>query len=198
MSYQGNLINDQDVENWAIVATDSDKESIITMVEDIIKKITGISFYQDTFDIYMDGNNKNRIFLPLKSPILSIIAVKLYGSTLDTDYYAFDKHSVYIAEDAIIPELNILSQNQVLFPRDTNNIHITGTCGYATVPSAIKRSAIILVEDQNDDSLYTRYSSGSESIGPYSVNYQRKCYTGVLECDVILDHYISKKPLLFA
>ena len=200
MSYSGKIIDDTMVSNWPVGISDSDQESIIDRCEELIEKITKIKFYQDDLDIYLDGNSKNRLFLPLHSDILEIDTIEVYGQALDTSIWTHDKRSVYIAEDAIsTPEYKyMMSQYNVIFPYGTNNIHITGHIGTATAPESIKRACIILAESENDNSLYTMYAKGSESMGRYSVSYQREVLSGIYEADLLLDKYVSKRGFYYA
>jgi len=200
MSYTGHLIVNTDISNWVGTETDAQQGAIIDRAEDVIEKVCQDKFYQDDLDIYLDGNSKNRIFVSEMSKIIEIDAVYISGVELDSTYYEHDDHSVYISNNATnLPELNhILKMNQCLFPEGTNNIRITGHIGTATAPPMVKRAAIILAEYELDNSLYTHYISGPESMGSYSVSHKRDVLTGILEADELLDHYVNRRAQLFA
>lgn len=202
MSASGDLIDESDLTNWVSGATEAQKQAIIDQVEDRIYKITGDAFYQESFDVYIDGNGKNRIFMPFLPDLLSITSVTISGIVLDSDYYTFDTHSIYLSElAASTHELNYLLDyvsDRCIFPRGIKNIQIVGVRGCTTVPANIKRAAILLCEDQNDVSLYTHYIKGTESEGSYSASSSDEPLTGIREVDELLGLYIKRRAILFA
>lgn len=176
-------------------------------MEQLVEQITCSFWYAADFDIRINGNSKNRLFLKLRSPILSIASVEICGVELDPSWYAFDEDSIYWdceGSGGVIgdPELMYrLSQveDEGLFPRGYNNIHVVGTYGTAVVPEWIKQIVIILVRNHEDPTLY-KHKYESEKIGDYS--YKRAkgeidyYYTGIVEADFLLHQYINREPML--
>lgn len=208
MSYCGNYICDTDISNWPSGTTDAQKEAAIRRAEEIIEAILHTHYYPKAFDIELNGNNKNRLFIPLKANVLTVTAVYVWGELLDPTWYTWDVNSIYINVSSGIGVSNIelayrLSEIEVdgLFPHGYNNIHILGTYGSATVPQWIKDLAKILVQDINDPSLYTHYLK-SETIGNYSYSmggvYDVKGVTGIKEADDLLRLFKRGKCLIMA
>lgn len=201
MSYQGNIIADTDISNWLGTETDAQEKALIDRCEEVIEKVTNEKFYQYTFTQVVDGNQKNRMMMPFLSNILSLTSITVDGIAISTDLYTFDGRFIYPDPDGILINglTAIFSGNDsVLFPLGENNITIIGTCGYAVAPESIKRATIILVEYELDNSKYTHYISGSESMGSYSASHRREVLTGVLEADEILDLFVNRKARIFA
>lgn len=62
-------------------------------------------------------------------------------------------------------------------------------------PNGIKQAAIILARHDNDKTLYTLYSEGSESAGDgFSFSNSRRPLTGIREADQILRNFVRKVP----
>jgi len=152
----------------------------------------------------LDGNGKNRIHPPITEDIISISSVKICGVSLPEDYYAYDKHSIYL--DCSVsgagvgdPELTYILTTTTLgdnlFPRGLNNIWIVGKYGEG-VPEPIKKACKILIDEENDPGTYTKAMFESEKIGKYSydrgdVKETIPVLSGIMEADVILKHYID-------
>lgn len=60
-------------------------------------------------------------------------------------------------------------------------------------PRAVKRALIMMVKKENDETLYTPYHLGSESMDGYSYSTKEKPLTGVREIDLILGRFVHKK-----
>ena len=197
-SVNGNYITDLDVDNWAVGATDLEKETTIDYVEQLIEKVTKDYFYEADFDITLDGNGKDRLFLGLMPDIIGITSVSISGNALSTDAYTFDKNFIYIDNASVLDAeaIWLKSQSSGLFPKGIGNINVVGTYGWETYPKAIKQAAIILVRRENDETLYTTYTLGSESIGDYSYSNPGRILTGVREADRLLRPYVRKKIMM--
>lgn len=198
----GNYINPADIDNFPSGTTEAEKAAIIEKMEKLVEKIADTIFYPSAFDLEQNGNNKNRLFLHLKAPILSVTGVWVCGQLMDPMWYAFDEYSVYYDCESsgagpLDPESKYLL-NEIegygLFPRGYNNIRVTGTYGEA-VPEWVKQVIIILVKDHNDPTLYTHYMK-SEKIGDYSYTKADELvyYTGIKEADDWLNIYIDRDP----
>jgi len=111
-----------------------------------------------------------------------------------------------IACFATLAELHYLTDETPdgYFPKGTKNVKITGTYGWAACPAAIKQAVVVLCRHDNDSTLYTAYDPGlkSERLGDYS--YTRSdvstgtFLTGVQQADVLIKHYIRRKPIMGA
>jgi len=69
---EGKYITEDDIDNWPAESTAAERQVVIDEVEARVEKITKDYFYPKTFDIFLDGNDKNRLFLPIRQNILSI------------------------------------------------------------------------------------------------------------------------------
>lgn len=207
MPYSGHYISDSDIDNWSSGTTDAEKQAAIETAEAILDAALGTHYYSKAFDIKINGNDQNRLFLPLKGNILSVSEVSLWGLAMDSSYYAFDANSIFISPEsgAADVELDYLLRRVIsfaLFPRGFNNVRIKGTYGAASIPAWAKQVAKILVRDMNDPTLYTHYLQ-SESIGNYSYTIGKqladaKGLTGIKEADDIIKLFRRKKAVVMA
>jgi len=213
--YCGDYICDTDIDNWPSGADYDYKKKIIDKIEQWIDKACEIHFGPEDFDIKINGNNRNRIFIPLHTDIITVTHVYISCDELPSNWYTWDKSSVYLdpcvsgtagyisAEMAYRLEQTI---SEGIFPRGYNNIWIKGTCGeYATLPEPVKNAAIILAKHENDPSLYTTATMKSEKIGDYSYTlatgteiHKPDIITGILEADIFLRLYVNRKPKFLA
>lgn len=131
----GNYIDEDDVTNWADGATEAEKQEVIDRIEEWVEKLTGDYFYEKKFDIFLDGNGENRLFLGLVPDILSVTTIEIAGVELSSAYWTWDKISVYLDPGGVSLEAELrwlLKQYETrgLFPRGDNYIHIKGTMGW--------------------------------------------------------------------
>lgn len=190
-------------------SSETERQEVIDRAEQLIEKITRDYFYTKTFEVYRDGNGKDKLFLKFIPHVLSVTEIKLSGVVLGADWYTFDINSVYLDPEAATgddyPELLLrLKYKTRLFPKGQGNVKITGTYGWASCPVAIKRAAIMLCRYENDNTLYSVHSSDlkSEKIGDYSYTMSDKTSskdtTGIDEIDKLLKNYIRRRPMLSA
>jgi len=200
MAAAGNYVSETDVDNWPAGATEAEKQAVIDRIEELAEAVTEDLFYAASFDIYMDGNGKDRLCLGLKPDILSITKIEISGVELSSDYYTHDKDFIYRdpGSAASFPELRWLLRQHAggLFPEGIGNIHVTGTYGQSTCPKNVKEACIILCRDENDPTLYTHRIQGQEEIGGESYRTDVEPLTGVEEADRLLDRFINRKPML--
>jgi hypothetical protein len=209
-TYTGNYISDEDVDNWQSGTTDAEKQSVVEIAEAILDEALGAPRYIKSFDIKINGNGKNRLFVPLNSRIKTVTEVWVGGELLDEIYYDHDGASIFIDLSSsgvggnLGPErLYLLTEADEagIFPRGYNNIRIKGTCG-ETAPAWAKKAAVILARSQNDGSLYATYKPGSETIGRYSYSIaaggtkdKRYFITGIEEVDNLIRPFCGKKKV---
>lgn len=210
MTVTTHYISDTDVDNWPDSATDAQKKVVMERVEERIEKLTKDFFYEKNFEIHVDGNGKDRLFLGLVPDIVKITEIKISGIVLPSSWWAYNKNSVYLDPEAIadggeeLVELHLRTKYEtVLFPKGMGNIKVVGVCGwkFPQCPAAIKKATIILCQVENDPALYPAASEDfkSERLGDYS--YTRRdgeFVTGISQVDKLLRPYIRKKPMLGA
>jgi len=206
MPYTGNYISDTDIATWPSGTSDAEKQADIERAEAIFEAAVGRAYRPKPFDIYLNGNGENRLFIPLHSPIVTITAVYIFDILLDASLYSYDSASLYLdlgssgAAGATLLYWEEIAEGD-LFPRGKNNIRIKGTCGQGAAPSWAKDVVKIIVDQKNDPSLYTEYKLGSESIGSYSYSGSAgtndKAYkTGIEEADKIIRLFARKKVII--
>jgi hypothetical protein len=61
-------------------------------------------------------------------------------------------------------------------------------------PLGVKEACIMMARWKNDNTLYTQYMEGSESVDGVSYSSKRKPLTGLREIDDILREYVRKRP----
>jgi len=208
MAVFGNYIHESDVDNFPADATDNQKLDVIKRAEQLIEKLTKDFFYRKNFVKTLDGNGKNRLFLGLFPDILLVSKVEMYGIELSTDWWTYDKNSVYLKPDLIGSDLAGLQYRlgaaTGLFPKGIGNIVVTGVYGWNVLemPVAIKKAATMLCQAENDPTLYPEYGGGlkSERLGDYSYTLadSQRFLTGVEAIDKLLRPYIRKKAMLGA
>jgi len=213
MSIEGDYIDEDDIDNWDCDFTNDEKQAIIDKVESLIDKACHTHFGGEAFDIKINGNGKNRLFLPLKSDIITVTYVAVSCIEMPSSWYTWDKNSIFLdpcvsgAGYTFDPELifQLATTYELgIFPRGYDNIWIKGTYGSeGDVPEAIKQAAVILAKWENDPTLYTNISyKKAEKIGDYAytnlAGSQSEVLTGILEADQFLRLYVKRKPIIMA
>jgi len=200
------------VDNWTSGITEEEQQEIIDKVEQIIDKVTETKWGGEAFDIKLNGNGKNRLFLPLETDILTVTNVYISCIELDPSWYTWDINSIYLdpctsGTGILSPELYYKlgeAMDRGIFPRGYNNIWVKGTTGESVaVPEAIKQAAVILAKWENDPTLYTYTGlKKSEKIGDYSytnlATTEADVLTGIGEADFYLRLYVKRKAILMA
>ncbi len=209
MPYSGNYISDSEISNWPSGTTDAEKQEAIEVAEARLEAALGRSVYPKPFDIKINGNGKNRLFIPVREKIGAVSSIHLNGIILDASWYTFDSASVFIdlstsGSGPFSPELEYLlseAEGEVIFPRGYNNVRIIGTFQPSAVPAWAKRAARMLVEYQNDPTLYQAYLLGSESISKYSYSFSGPAElfkTGLREVDDLIRPFCGRKAIILA
>lgn len=188
-------------------ASESERQEVIDRAEQLIENITKDYFYAKAFEIYLNGNANDKLFLGLVPHILSVTEILISGIELSSSWWTYNIDSVYLDPEAStgdeLPELLLrLKYKHKIFPKGMGNIKATGTYGWSSCPVAIKRAAIILCRYENDNTLYSAYSGSlkSEKLGDYAYTLadstSTKESTGVSEADVLIKQYIRKRPMM--
>ena len=202
------------IDNWPSGYTDEEKLEIITKIEQLIDKVTETTWCSTAFDIKLNGNGKNRLFLPLSTDILIVTHVYISCVELDSSWYTRDVNTTHLdpcvsGSGSLSPELYYKLGEAIergIFPRGYNNIWVQGTMGEGTfpdVPEAIKQAGVILIRWENDPTLYTYMGlKKSEKIGDYSYTNlavaEEDILTGIMEADTFLRIYVKRKPIVLA
>jgi len=207
----GNYLCAGHIDNWPSGTTEEEQQEIIDKVEQIIDKVTGTKWGGEDFDIKLNGNGKNRLFLPLETDILTVTNVYVSCVELDSSWYTWDINSIYLdpceaGAGSLSPELYYKlgeTMDSGIFPRGYNNIWVKGTMGEGTVPEAIKQAAVVLAKWENDPTLYTYTGlKKSEKIGDYAytnlATSEEDILTGIEEADFYLRLYIKRKAIIMA
>lgn len=179
-------------------SSEAERQEIIDRAEQLIEKVTHDYFYAKAFEIYWNGNGKDKLFLGLIPHILSVTEIKLSGIVLGATWYTFNANSVYLNPEAAIGDVELFLQTK-LFPKGMGNVKVTGTYGWTACPVAIKQAAIILCRYENDETLYTKYDDlVSDKLGDMTQNRgaDKKFLTGLMESDRLIRNYIRKKPMM--
>jgi len=196
----GHYIDETDIA-WPSGTTDADKQLWIDTAEALFDEAVGEPYWPKPFDIKLNGNRKNRLFIPLRGNILTVTWVDICGLELDADWYENDASSIYLSCEsagALDIELSYLldwDYGNYLFPEGLNNIHVIGTYGHDPTPAWVIQAVKMIVEDQLDPTLYAHFLQ-SESIGNYSYNIGSGTtihwYTGILQVDRLLTLFAGK------
>ena len=218
--YPGELYGidpDIDITTWPSGISDADKYAAIAFAEQLIEKILGRHFYVKTFDIEINGNDKNRITLPLYADIVTVDHVYICGVEIPATWYNYDENSVFLdlcasgtfQSGSSLALLAFRAGDRALaglFPYGHNNIRFVGTYG-EIMPEPIKQAVIWLVDAINDGTFGAGGAGTlkSEKIGDYSytkgfgADWKDAVFTGVDKVDAVLRHYRKqKKPIIMA
>lgn len=208
----GNYILHIEIDNWPVGWTDAQKNAVIVRIELQLEKWTETFFYEKTLDYRLNGNNKNRLFLPLEAEIATVTNIEICGLALPTSWLDWDGNSVFLnvcgsgtfQSGYSYAELSyrLLRYGEVgIFPRGYNNILVEGTYGNIEFLPIAKEACKILIEAENDPSLYKKLFK-SEKIGDYSYAYggtgYGNVYSGIREADVLIDLLVRDMPILQA
>jgi len=218
MAAEGCYLTAAMVDNWPGGITEPEQQAIIDKVEQLIDRVTETIWCEAAFDIELNGNGKNRLFIPIETDILTVTAVYIHCIELSSTWYTWDENSVYLDPCAsgaaeLSPEIYYKlaeAAERGIFVRGYNNIRVVGTMGEVLlantptdIPEAIKQAAAILAEWENDPA--TGGFMGlkkSEKIGDYAytnvMGAEEDILTGVERADVLLRHYVKRKPILMA
>ena len=198
----GNYIDKSDIDNWPAGA---DKDEIIARIELQLEEMTGAHFYAKAFDKEINGNGKNRLYLPFAVDIITVTAIYICGIELDTAWYTFDTDSIFLnlcgsgALGVGDPELRYrLAQTEPmgLFPRGFNNIRVLGTNGNTTKIALAKQACKSMIRAENDPDAYPKKYK-SEKIGDYSYDFgDASIYTGIREADELIELLMADKAIM--
>lgn len=129
----GHYINDTQITNFD-AETDAAKLVIIERVEAQMERICHDYFRPVDFDIRMNGNGLNKLFLGVEPDIIYVGNVDILDIALDSGFWAWDKESVHVDQagsSGTSVELRMLlgESSSGLFPVGINNIRIRGEYG---------------------------------------------------------------------
>lgn len=175
----------------------TDRQAVIDRVEALVEKITHDYFYAKAFDIFRNGNGRNRLYLELKPRVLTVTAIKVREVEIPSTEWIFDESFVFISPTPSYPA-ELLRREENLFPKGFQNIEIIGTMGYTNCPDAVKKACIILARNENDSTLYEKYEFNKESMGRvYSYDRGEEEYlSGIIEADRYLRRYVNRRPVM--
>ena len=94
MAAEGCYLHEDDI-TWP-AGFAGDKQAVIDKVEQIIDKVTGTHWCATAFDIKLNGNNKNRLFVPTHTDILSVTSIFIDCVELDSSWWEYDVNSVFL------------------------------------------------------------------------------------------------------
>lgn len=205
----GNYVDKSDILNWPSGTSDSEKDAIIAKYELFLEKITGTHFYAKNFDLKINGNNKNRIFLALEADIISITAVYVCSIEVPLSWIGYDEDSIYLdpcgsgggaVEWGEMYYILGSTRESALFTRGYNNCRFIGAYGQPELLPLAKQAVTTLIEAHNDGSLDSKALFLSEKIGDYTYKFggtqYGKIYTGIREVDQVIELLIKNKPVI--
>lgn len=160
------------VKAWLSITTNGEDavlQSLITSVSKYIENWLNRTILSATYTEYRDGTGTNRIMLA-NQPVtavssvvmnnLGVPAVAIPASTAMSFGYVFDARNIKLVGFG------------AKFPMGMNNVVVTYTAGYATVPVDIERACLELVALRFRER--SRIGENSKSIGGETVSYNVK------------------------
>lgn len=160
--------------------TESDvQQDWLDWADDEIETATGESFFAAVSEVLkIDGPGGNTLMLP-KYPILTITKIECDGVEW-TGANITDSFAIYEEEGMIKVREGINYDNVDLdevFAKGTQNIEITGTFGYASVPKLVEELAsLIVIRIMREKGVGMTDEITEERIGDYSVRYRESKY----------------------
>lgn len=129
----GRYIDSTEVDNFG-TATDVEIKRIIDRSENMINKVCQRIFYEKSFDVRLDGNGRDRVFLTELENIQYVSAYYVNNVSQDTTYLRWNDYSVFISQDSGISsnvelKYTLRDQQGSWFPKGMQNIRIVGTYG---------------------------------------------------------------------
>lgn len=149
--------------------TDNSQDVLLTRLitstsRSILNSLNRGDLHSQAYTETYDGSGTNRLTL-INFPVTAVSAVTIDGisipAALNTyDYgFGFDAYSVHLT-------------NNLIFTRGKQNVSVTYTAGYASIPEDIEQATLLalqnMVQVQKMDT-----TIGSESTGGYSVSYRQ-------------------------
>lgn len=210
----GNYIDKSEIDSWPSGTTDTEKDALIDRIELQIEKLAETFFYLKALDLRLNGNGKNRLFLPIEADIATITGVEVCGIDLPGSWIDWDEDSIFLnlCGEGILESgfswaelIYRLSEygDTGIFPRGYNNIKVQGTYGDTTLQAIAKRVCKILITYENEEGLATptyKILYKTEKIGDYSYGYggtgAGNVFTGIREADTLVELLIRDKPIL--
>jgi len=206
----GNYIDKSEIDTWPSGMTDAEKDAIIARIELQIEKWAENFFYAKPLDYRLNGNNKNRLFLPIEGDIISITSVEVSGFALPDDWIDFDENSVFLnlcssGSWGSAEMFYRASQDYYtgIFPRGYSNIRVQGTYGNTELLSIAKEATRILITHANEQGLANPTYPilfKTEKIGDYSYGYEGtgsgNVYSGIGEADTLIELLVRDMPTL--
>lgn len=95
MAAEGCYLSEHDI-TWPAGTTEAEKQAVIDKVEQIIDKVTHTHWCAKAFDIKLNGNGKNRLFIPVHTDILSVTDIYIGCVELDSSWWEYDINSVFL------------------------------------------------------------------------------------------------------
>ncbi|GAB7388993.1 hypothetical protein BSNK01_28310 [Bacillaceae bacterium] len=107
-------------------------QDLITAASTAIETYTSRIFVQKSYTELYDGKGLNYLVLR-QAPIVSVSEVKIDDQTLPAEDYAF------------YAETGVLRRKTGFWPEGVQNIEVSYTAGYSTVPPDVEQAVILLV-----------------------------------------------------
>ena len=161
------------------VAEASIEADWLNWADDEIETATGESFFAAVSEVLkIDGPGGNTLMLP-KYPILTITkincdGVEWTGADITNSFAIYNEEGMIKVREGINYDNVDLDE---VFAKGTQNIEITGTFGYASVPALVEELAtLIVIRIMREKSLGMTDEITEERIGDYSVKYRENKY----------------------
>lgn len=181
----GDFCTLSDVKAWLNVvpgntANDAVLTRLITAASQAIKTWTSRPLLQATYTETYNGTGINRLTLR-NFPVTAVSSLTVDGLTIPPASspvsfgYLFDEYGIYLvggdSYSGTVPQTpNIWAGSY--FPRDSQNIVVTYTAGYATVPVDVTQACIELVAFKFQQRNHVGVTSRTLTAGGESVVYQ--------------------------
>jgi len=171
----------QVIEDTMLIEIDSnwtdELDRFMEQVEDFIDTYTGRNFVadEDYSDLLFDGDGEKEMIIPDCVDIESIIITEPVSGVESTYEWDDDYFLAYPASKTPKNSLEFRDTNSFDFAKGQQNVTISAKWGYSTaVPREIELAATILMAGVINYAYEHNSEVRSETIGNYSVTYQRE------------------------
>lgn len=171
--------------------------------EALINLCTGDYFAAKSLVLYLNGTGSSGLYFKEDASGLALLTITSIvdrdsGETYSTDCYQKYAHHIMMRET---PNIRAAAFLQATWPRGIANIILTGTFGWTSTPSLIKRAtgllaSAMLTASSDEVSVISGEALSSERIGSYSYSVSgiaksvmESRVTGLPEVDSILDMF---------
>ena len=165
-----------------------------TSAEERLEEAAGVSFTRRAKQVTLSSLDRDRLILP-DCEVTDILSV-MVDEDADGNFVALDEDqfdAIEISPDGVLKKVDYIN-----WVEGTNNYLVEYEYGFKTVPTPVKRAALMLAfEALVPSALPARATSQSTDLGEFRVsiaNVDAGRYTGIPDVDAVIAQFGRRKP----